>query len=205
MATLSERVQQLLSQNPGLSDREITDALLGQDAPQQPVNRICRTLTKQGHLVRRKRADGLIGNYLAENFVTPTAVLQKAPMVSEIQLSEDFLKAKLQTWLVADGWHVQIAWAKAHGIDIEARTENRRWIIEVKGQGSRAAMRVNYFLAILGETLQRMDDGNAKYSIALPDAPQFRNLWKRLPDLAKTRTTITALFVDAQGHVAELA
>jgi len=29
-------------------------------------------------------------------------------------------------------------------------------------------MRVNYFLGVLGETLQRMDDAQAKYSIALP-------------------------------------
>jgi hypothetical protein len=62
-------------------------------------------------------------------------------------------------------------------------------------------MRVNYFVAILGEMLQRMDDPNARYSIALPDLAQFRGLWERLPRLAKTRTRISALFVDAKGHV----
>ena len=62
-------------------------------------------------------------------------------------------------------------------------------------------MRVNYFLSALGETLQRMDDRNAKYSIALPDLQQFRSLWDRLPDLAKSRTEITALFVDEKGNV----
>lgn len=64
-------------------------------------------------------------------------------------------------------------------------------------------MRVNYFLAILGELLQRMDDPNAKYSIALPDFPQFRRLWNRLPELAKVRTGITALFVDTDAIVQE--
>lgn len=82
--------------------------------------------------------------------------------------------------------------------------ESQRWIIEVKGEGSLQPMRVNYFLSILGEVLQRMDDPNAKYSIALPDIQQFRNLWRRLPTLAKTRTDITALFVDAQGNVVEV-
>lgn len=64
-------------------------------------------------------------------------------------------------------------------------------------------MRVNYFLGILGETLQRMADEEAKYSIALPDVPQFRGLWSRLPELAKSRTTITALFVSPEGVVRE--
>ncbi len=33
-------------------------------------------------------------------------------------------------------------------------------------------MRVNYFLSVLGETLQRRDDETAKYSMALPDLEQ---------------------------------
>jgi hypothetical protein len=64
-------------------------------------------------------------------------------------------------------------------------------------------MRVNYFLMVLGETLQRMDDAKARYSISLPDLAQYRELWRRLPELAKTRTGITALFVDETGRVAE--
>jgi hypothetical protein len=64
-------------------------------------------------------------------------------------------------------------------------------------------MRVNYFLAVLGELLQRMDDGSAKYSIALPDLQQFRNLWLRLPRLAKQKTGISCLFVDSRGNIQE--
>jgi len=66
-------------------------------------------------------------------------------------------------------------------------------------------MRVNYFLSILGELLQRMDDPDARYSIALPDMKQFRRLWQRLPDLAKSRTEISALFVDGSGRVEEVS
>jgi len=64
---------------------------------------------------------------------------------------------------------------------------------------------VNYFIGILGETLQRMNDPASKYSIALPDVQQFRRLWDRLPRLAKQRTQITALFVNADGQVIEVA
>jgi len=65
-------------------------------------------------------------------------------------------------------------------------------------------MRANYFIGILGETLQRMDDPAAKYSIAVPDIAQFRGLWSRLPSVAKSRTAITALFVSENGSVEEV-
>lgn len=62
-------------------------------------------------------------------------------------------------------------------------------------------MRVNYFLAVLGETLQRMDDPNAKYSVALPDLQQFQRLWNKIPKLAKKRTGISVLFIDEKGKI----
>ena len=66
-------------------------------------------------------------------------------------------------------------------------------------------MRVNYFLSMLGETLQRMDDPDASYSIAVPDLPQFRGLWARLPALAKSRTQISAIFAGERDEVVHLA
>jgi hypothetical protein len=38
----------------------------------------------------------------------------------------------------------------------------------------------------------------------LPDIQQFRNLWMRLPLFAKSRTGITAIFVDKNGNVSEV-
>ena len=84
------------------------------------------------------------------------------------ELQEDEIKTILANYLNEAGWETKLAMGKVHGIDIDAYKGSERWIIEVKGCGSRNAMRVNYFLAILGETLQRMNDSNAKYSIALP-------------------------------------
>ena len=118
-------------------------------------------------------------------------------------LSEYKLKGHLEKWLHEQDWKSDIAWGNARGADIVATRDRERWVIEVKGIGSRPPMRVNYFLAILGETLQRMDDPRAKYSIALPDVQQFRNLWQRLPHIAKERTEITALFVSEDGSVTE--
>jgi hypothetical protein len=118
-------------------------------------------------------------------------------------LSEDEIKSSLEKFLKKEGWETMIAWGAKRGIDIDARRGSKRWIIEVKGHGSRTQMRLNYFLSILGEILTRMDDTKAKYSIALPDMERFRTLWAGLPDMAKQRTGISCLFVTAGGKVIE--
>lgn len=89
-------------------------------------------------------------------------------------------------------------------LDVEATRNGERWLIEVKGPGSRPEMRVNYFIGILGETLQRMDDPKAHYSIAFPDMQAFRNLWAKLPSLAKQRTGIDLILVDEVGTLTTL-
>lgn len=123
---------------------------------------------------------------------------------NSINLQEDEIKLILSNYLNANGWETKLAMGKVHGIDIDATKGSDRWIIEVKGCGSRNAMRVNYFLAILGETLQRMSDPNAKYSIALPNMKQYRNLWERLPQLAKERTGISVIFVSEDNQIEEV-
>jgi hypothetical protein len=125
------------------------------------------------------------------------------PASNNDALSEDEMKKLLEVYLRENNWTPEIAWGKTRGIDIDARRRDERWIIEVKGSGSRSAMRVNYFIAILGELLQRMKDPNAKYSIALPNMEQFVKLWSKLPPVAKERTKISCLFVDANGKIVE--
>lgn len=197
--TLADEIQQKLATDPGLTDRELADALRGAGAPQQAVNQTCRTLASRGLITRRSRADGRIGNFPNEPGVVTVPV--PPPEVETDALSEDALKGVLKAWLESDGWQVQIAWGRARGTDIVAERAGERWLIEVKGRGSRQAMRVNYFLMILGETLQRMTESSARYSIALPDLPQYRGLWSRLPSLAKDRTQISVLFVSEDGTV----
>lgn len=116
-------------------------------------------------------------------------------------LSEDDIKQYLKTWLESNGWVVRVAWGKSHGVDLIATQAGKRWLIEAKGPGSRSAMQHNYFLSILGEILQRMDDAQAHYSIAFPDLKVYRNLWFRLPAIAKQRTGIDMLLVSNDGTV----
>ncbi|WP_339179334.1 helix-turn-helix domain-containing protein [Paenibacillus sp. FSL R5-0701] len=202
--TLKDKIISYLKDKDGLTDREITNAILGVNEPQQAVNQICRALVSKGIIRRVNRRDGLIGNYIVVQGVhiqPPSFVQVKHTTEASAVFKEDHLKQILKDYLHADGWETQIAWGRTPGIDINAIRGTERWILEVKGLGSLSAMNVNYFLGVLAETLQRMDDPNAKYSIALPDVKQFRNLWNRLPLLAKKRTGITAIFIDGQGKV----
>jgi hypothetical protein len=214
--TLRDQIASVVRDFPGLTDREITDQLRGKGAIQQPINLTCRQMEAVRLLVRRRRGDGLIGNYPPESSVNALpAQLENLPDVRDFRadapskstpsevMSEDDVKRLLAHWLEERGWKVKVAWGFVRGIDIDAERDGKRWIIEAKGGGSRPEMRVNYFIAMLGETLQRMSDPAAKYSIALPDMPQFRGLWNRLPELAKKRTDISVLFVDPVGGIIE--
>lgn len=208
--TLKSRILKLLESSPGLTDREITDRLFGRNTPQQAVNQACRSLENDGLLERRRSRplDNLIGNWPTGSAarrnparVRPAVRHEERPDAP----SEDEVKRILERWLTGQGWSVSVRYGHERGIDIEAIRNEERWIIEVKGPGSRQPMRVNYFLAVLGETLQRMSDPRAHYSVAFPDLDQFRRLWQRLPALAKKRTGITAIFVTADGRIQEIS
>jgi hypothetical protein len=205
MMTLADRIFELLKQSPGLTDRQIADTLMGAGRPQQSINIACRSLERRGVLSRQRTSTGCIANYLTDREPRlPATQTQQTVVTRDAGLSEDAIKRILEEWLIAQGWNVKVAWGHDRGIDIDARRAKERWVIEVKGQGSLNPMRANCFLGILGETPQRMEDANAKYSIALPDIEQFRSLWRRLPLLAKSRSEITALFVSEDGKTIEI-
>jgi hypothetical protein len=186
-----------------MTDRELTNVLLSASAPQQSVNQTARALAMAGLLERVARPDGKIGNFPA-GAVPVTLPTSHVPTAESGGMTEDMVKQAVAKWLEQAGWTVEVRWGHERGIDIEAMRDGERWVIEAKGCGSRQPMRVNYFIAMLGETLQRMDDLQARYSIALPDMQQYRRLWDRLPTLAKSRTGISAIFVDGSGTITHL-
>lgn len=197
---LKERILVELMNAP-LSDRKLADKLLGTGAAQQSVNQACRQLAETGVIIRT--APPIKNILVTGQYTAPTSPkpIPKQARSSDSPLQEEEIKAILKDFLTSAGWQVKVAWGNAHDVDLYAIKGEERWVIEVKGCGSLNPMRVNYFLGILGETLQRMDDPKAHYSIALPDMQQFRNLWDRLPDLAKQRTTIDAIFVSRTGNI----
>ena len=201
--SLKDDILDYIRMYPGATDVDLRNYF---NKSNQQINNTCHALKNEGFIVRRENPEknNLKGNYPIENapaYKSMPGEVFKKPDVSGNHLQEDEIKLVLHDYLTADGWNVEVAWGHKTGVDIDAKKDGKRWLIEVKGPGSRPQMRVNYFIGILGETLQRMDDPDARYSIALPDMPQFRGLWDRLPELAKERTTIDLLLIDPDGNI----
>ena len=108
-------------------------------------------------------------------------------------LTEDEVKSAVRAFLEALGYTVRVAWGRDRGVDIDARGPTGRVLVEAKGDAPTPQMQGNYFLHALGELLQRMDDPDAAYGLALPDNPRFRGLVERFPLLATQRLRLRAL------------
>jgi len=208
VATVKERIYELLRNKPGLTDAEIRRAL--NLSVHQHANNEARRMQSEG-LIRRVEEEGLIRNYIVDpevrevnGAVRPTKNPASYSNSNAPKTPEDDVKLNLGVWLEENGWDVSIVPGTEPGPDIVAKKGGDVWVIEVKGAGSRPQMRVNYFLSALGQILQRMNSGITLYSIAFPNLQQYRRLWQRLPSEAKRRTNVSALFVDAGGEVNEV-
>ncbi len=207
MATNRERIlDYLAAHREGADDDRLARDL---DITQrQQVNTLCNALAREGIIVRQRDIAGSkIINRLNHNNVTApsppspplvavigpalelrddAAVLQFA-YPDDIAISEDTVTRAVKGVLEAEGWSVNVKLGHEHGIDIEARRGDQRMMLESKGEGSRSAMRVNYFLGALGELLQRMDTPDARYGLALPAHRQLVRLVLKLPHWVRLR------------------
>lgn len=197
----SERVLEFVSRFPGRDDDEIAAAL--KITPRQTVNIICRRLCETNVLRRERGPKGKLVNFATGQMTQAPRPTIPAPKQSLGAMSEDQVKAAIDSKLDADGWSVQVAWGRERGIDIVASRKNEKWIIECKGTGSIPPMQNNHFVGVIGELMQRMTDDSAKHSIAFPDLPKFRRLWSELPVMVKDRLKLSALFVSDNGDIIE--
>ena len=118
-------------------------------------------------------------------------------------MTESDVVASVANWLKANGWTVLRAKHRGPGIDIEARKDGHRWLIEAKGdaKNDKANQDLNFYGA-LGQIVAYRSDANAKYSVALPDLPHYRNRWAKLPRAARSAVD-TCIFVTGIQGVSE--
>jgi hypothetical protein len=208
MATQREQILAYLQSYSIAADDDQLAAALG--VRRQAINMVCRALAHKGAIVRsydeqrhilvnRLPATGETAPYAEHperREAVPPTISGIGPVVTlmsngairafayrgEVDLSEDRVKAAVKYVLELEGWTTRVQFGRLHGIDIEATRGSDRLVLEVKGEGSLSAMRVNYFLGALGELLQRMDSPAAHYGLALPAHRQFIGLIVRLPD-----------------------
>jgi hypothetical protein len=116
-------------------------------------------------------------------------------------VEEDDVKKSIVTILMAENWIIdKTAMGKTHGVDIAAkRPPNEIILVEAKGEGSLNPMRVNYFLMVLGELIQKMDSPNKYYGIGLPAHRQFGRLITKLPRWIKQYLKLRIFLVKRLG------
>ena len=130
--------------------------------------------------------------------------VKKAATMCEKFVSEDDAKDAIAKFFSGHGWKVTVNRGHKNGVDIEAKRDNSCWRIEVKGAYARKKgtllprepSKTNYFLNVLGEILQRMDDTNIHYAIAFPKIKKYEELWAQLPLETKKRTQINMIIVN---------
>ena len=193
---------------PGLSDRELANRVLGSDSPQQPVNHICRQLQRAGKLNRRVRSDGLLGNYVepAKPGALPDddeSLCAESPQDPDCDpLAEDSVKHRLVVWLMARGWHPEVAWGARERAHVVATRGAERWIVESKGRGQSRQQQGNYFLAVLGQLLRGSTSGSP--ILHCPSgSPRLPRALAATTWLAEAPASFVGALIDDQGNVTE--
>jgi hypothetical protein len=205
VATIAERILEAIRFR-ALDDDELAKRL--GVSQRQSINQTARKLEAQGLLRRYVGPDGKIVNALPEasapgplvSSTRPTTVstsLRQASSMEFPPITEDEVKGAVRDRLVAEGFDVTVAWGREPGIDLIARhTDGRCFVIEAKAEkGVTGAQQHNYFVGMLGELVQRMNDPDATYAIALPMNRQYRGLVDRLPGLARERLGLQVFWV----------
>lgn len=161
------------------------------------IKQVIRSLTTEGYVGRFPGKKGKFVTALTSKALT--RLYQHRPDADPPtgeRLSEDQVKRAVATHLESGGWTVQVAWGRTPGIDIEARRRGERLVIEAKGEAGLQPQQHNYFVGALGELVQRLDEPNARYGLALPNHRQYHGLVDRLPDEAKKRLNFIVFWVE---------
>jgi hypothetical protein len=208
MVSLAERILAAIQYAP-LDDDVLAFRL--HVSQRQTINQAARRLEARGRLRRYVGREGKIVNALVDAVsAAPEPVRRLRPVVGAPgePITENEVKTAVRDHLATGGFEVAVAWGRVRGIDIEARhPDGRRYVIEAKGEvGRTGPQQVNYFLGVIGELLQRMEDPHATYGLALPSNRQYRGLVERLPRLARERLGLVVFWVsrDADGFVVEV-
>jgi hypothetical protein len=98
-----------------------------------------RDSTIRTHVVAHMLEDGTLvrsspGRYrLARNRHRPV-VVPPPPSTDGDRITEDAVRSSLKRYLEAEGWTVEVRWGRERGIDIDARRDDERLIVEAKGE-----------------------------------------------------------------------
>lgn len=116
-----------------------------------------------------------------------------------VGLNEETVKDSVGAFLRSQGYTVATGRRRERGADMRATKEGLKLIVEAKGEGSRSEMFNNFFLNVLGETLQRMSEPAAEYGVALPAHRKFVRLVDELSDNVRFTLRLNFYLVKPSG------
>lgn len=199
--TLRELVAAVQALDPARGRESIQPVIQGMTAnatggPPSPCGKPLRRVAHGVYFLRTETG----GESEWEGFVAPPARPPAVRAEGSRLLTEDEVKTAVSDHLSEQGYRVQVAWGRTRGVDIDARRPGDRLLLEAKGAVTLQPQQVNYFLGAIGELVQRMEDEQARYGLALPDNLQYRGLVRRLPAVARRHVVQVVLFVSLCGN-----
>jgi hypothetical protein len=197
VATLADRILDAIRYAP--LDDDVLARRLGV-GHRQAVNQAARRLEAQGRLRRFTGPDGKIVNALPQSPAQQPSEPRPPSVVlggsDHSRITEDEVKEAVRARLTARcrgcvGPHPsdhRCPAPRLPPLPHQAKAE----------AGRNGPQQVNYFVGMFGELVQRMDDVQASYGIALPDNRQYRGLVNRLPALAKEWLRLAVFWVSRE-------
>jgi hypothetical protein len=175
----------------GMTDSELA-VLLGKRHPQ--INQACRGLASQG-LIIRDNSHGHIINGVSEAAPPPSRPPSAAESSARDWGWEGNVQSQIVTFLAATGWsviHVADTARREQGVDIVARRDGHRLLVEVKGwpgttyaRGERAGQpkptppslqATVWFAEAMMSVIRHGAERGQALAIGLPDMPRHRTL-----------------------------
>lgn len=220
-----QRVIDFISRFPGKDDDEISSSL--SITPRQAINAICRSLAKDGAILRIRGASGKLVNYTNDS--TPTATPPSVKQVTRvpdhaISTTEWFWEGNvsdtIESFLRQRGWSVVSkadTRSRARGVDLHVKQQNREILIEVKGYPSNSyrdpsragelkptqpTLQAQHWFAgaLLKALRMQYDHPQATVALGFPDFPRYRALFRET-ETALEKLGIVVLFANEKGGV----
>jgi DNA-binding transcriptional MocR family regulator len=193
--TVAEQVVQLLANEGPLTDVVIAQRL---GISRESAVATCRQLEIRKAVRRGLRSDGRTITHLVSQ---PFSSTSEGSAETVRLITEDEVKIAMKNHLERNDHEVAVIFGQAEGIDIEARSEDGRILIEARGEAASPQQATDHFLSALGAIVRWMTDPDARYGLALPDNKVYRELVQKLPSLGRSRLNLTVFYVkrDADG------
>lgn len=218
MTVADDVLRALQGHSAGMTDAELA-RLLDKNHPH--INQVCHRLANQGLLIRDGSRGDIVNRISGGAPPAGGAVARQAAVNSREHewAWKGNIQSRIAAHLAASGWsiiRVADTAQRERGVDIIARRDGHRHLVEVKGWPSRTYVRgeragqpkptqptlqaTHWFAEALTSLIRRGTEPGVRLGIGLPDMPRYRTLVGEA-DWALNRLNITIYLVTAEGTV----